>query len=646
MVDWMHFTIYYLLSNSYLMQDFMMFRSIFHEGAISVNDNDYIKSVGFHITCNEANKNFSLDNEKDVIQDLISQHFIYREGAIHHQLIAYMLENDNTHLDEIISNLFSKSNSDILSAFTILDEKFIHSASFRKLIISTLSQSHHFDKMISILNENELEIIKTKIAINMIAFIDPNVSSHRNVYCDFVVNTGYGLVSHLDKEMIVPFLNNIKELNIVYEDITPSVSDIDYQALTFLAENHMYSLSKDNYRIVISALLKEKSITYEQVGRQPMSLIVENNLQFVRQYVDENIDLFVRNIFIDSEEETATIVKILQHTELCDELKTQIIKEMSFAVSELTEFSETIDSGETEISFHDLFYRHDRILPTWPALIAYICEECNLEVLTGYVERHAENLGSQDVQIDNEDRYDLLYTKVICNEDLNDEAYAAVLSPIYINIHYWDERFSIYNFSRLVNNNKLSLNNEIFEKASELFIPSTENFVTESFVVWFSLHKEEFFSETDYYLHKDDNETFFEGMIHTLVKSERFSTIEKADLLIKYQLKLSNSFMGQLDISNDVIISIIVRSSDDENNIKMIIRLLKNGYDIKADIANLVKYLDEKEFSKIFNNKREATMNISRQENYNTLLIEFKRAGFIKDFSIKDDGKFYVKISS
>ncbi|NHB90805.1 AAA family ATPase [Photorhabdus cinerea] len=338
--------LYYLLSNGYLMQDFMMFRSIFYKGAISVNDNDYIKSVGFYVTCEDANQNFALDNEKDVIQDLISQHFIYREGAIHHQLITYMLNHENTYntyLDEIISNLFSKSASEILTVFTILDEKFAYSDSFRKLIITALSKNHHFDKMVSILNENELGIIQTKIAVNIVAFIAPDISSHRNKYRDFVVNTGYGLVSHLDKETIDSSLNNIKVLDIMYEDITSPVSDIEYQALRFVAENHMYSLSKDSYRIVVSTLLKEKSITYEQVDRQPMSLIVENHLQAVKQYIDKNIDLFVRNIFIDSEEESATIVEMLKHSELCDELKTQIVKEMSFTVSELTMFAETID---------------------------------------------------------------------------------------------------------------------------------------------------------------------------------------------------------------------------------------------------------------------------------------------------------------
>ena len=58
--------LYYLLTNGYIMQDYMMFRSIFHQGSISVNDNDYIKAVGRYMSCEEVNRNFSLDNPGDV----------------------------------------------------------------------------------------------------------------------------------------------------------------------------------------------------------------------------------------------------------------------------------------------------------------------------------------------------------------------------------------------------------------------------------------------------------------------------------------------------------------------------------------------------------------------------------------------------
>lgn len=56
--------LYYLLTNGYIMQDYMMFRSIFHEGAISVNDNDYIKAVGRLTNCESVNNSFTLDDEK------------------------------------------------------------------------------------------------------------------------------------------------------------------------------------------------------------------------------------------------------------------------------------------------------------------------------------------------------------------------------------------------------------------------------------------------------------------------------------------------------------------------------------------------------------------------------------------------------
>lgn len=87
--------LYVLLSEGLIMQDFMSYRSIFHEGSLSVNDNDYIKALGQDLGCETANQEFYIDDVEKVISELVEQKRIYSDGALHHQLLTHIINTNN-----------------------------------------------------------------------------------------------------------------------------------------------------------------------------------------------------------------------------------------------------------------------------------------------------------------------------------------------------------------------------------------------------------------------------------------------------------------------------------------------------------------------------------------------------------------------
>lgn len=106
---------------------------------------------------------------------------------------------------------------------------------------------------------------------------------------------------------------------------------------------------------------------------------------------------------------------------------------MQFTVPDLALFKDDVDVEAEGLSWHDLFYRYDHVEPGWPSLLAYMYEECNMSVLTGYIEKHALPLSGQHVELTDGDKYDILYRKVICNDELSDRAYAAILKSLCMN---------------------------------------------------------------------------------------------------------------------------------------------------------------------------------------------------------------------
>ncbi|WP_248792307.1 hypothetical protein, partial [Escherichia coli] len=71
--------------------------------------------------------------------------------------------------------------------------------------------------------------------------------------------------------------------------------------------------------------------------------------------MNDNIDIFVREIFIDSKESSEAIVSVLTHQNLSDDLKILILKKMQFTVVDLHGFPEHIDADMDKLSYHDLF---------------------------------------------------------------------------------------------------------------------------------------------------------------------------------------------------------------------------------------------------------------------------------------------------
>lgn len=637
--------LYYLLTNGNIMQDFMMFRSVFHQGTISVNDNDYIKAVGRHMGCEEVNPNFLLDNPKDVLAELIGLRYQYRAGAIHHQIIALLLDSrhnvDIKNLSEMVAMIFQQSSTDILAIFNVLESSFVDADYFTRLVVFSLGDNRYLDKMIAVIEKQERSSIVTSIVTKMIALISPEVSANQENYRQFIVEQGFSLISFVEDSNLQLFLNNIKLLGVIYHDISLPITPSETQALTFIAENQMYTLDKSSYRVIVAGLLQYENIPCDRVDELPWSLLEKYQLSSVKEYVNDNIDIFVREIFIDSKESSETIVSVLTHQNLSDDLKIVMLKKMQFTVVDLHGFPEHIDADMDELSYHDLFYRYDRVAPGWDALLNYICEGCNLEVLTQYIEEHAQVLSQKEVSLVDGDCYDILYMKVICNDKLSDSAYFSVLKPVYINVHHWDERLSLDNFLRLIKNSKVELDTESFKQAVQCFISDTAKRSVEPFVLWFSQFKETFFSDTDYYLRDDHDDNFLEEMLVAIHNSQCFTLSEKATLLFKYRERYHESFLGGLTISNEGLLAIIALSADDDFSMNLIVRLLKNGYRSRVEIARLVGRLEEKEFSKIFNQKS-ATLNLSNGQQAELFLSALQQAGLIKKWSLREAGKYHV----
>ncbi|MEQ4743775.1 DNA-binding protein [Klebsiella michiganensis] len=634
--------LYLLLSDGLVMQDFMAYRSIFHEGSMTVNDNDFLKAVGQDLSYATSNGEYFIDDENRVISELVEHNRIYADGALHYQLVTHLIDNEDEHLAGMITSLFSKSDEHILAVFSELYSRFGKPETFDKLIVTALQKNGYLDRMVAVLAGQPGEKFTNDIAISVIACVSPEHALDKSQYRQLIHSLGCRIISQLTEENQEEFMRHIQQADACYDELFEPMTLTERYCLQFIAQNSLYQLTRHNVGIAVSCLIED--ITPEEAERKPWTLAYEHKLNAVSDYFSQNIDTFVRDVFISSAEDAECIRYVLTRTSLSDGSKGDIVRKMTFSFADLSGISakEEFTEDQLTISYHDLFYRYDRVVPGWGALIDYICEDCNMAILTAYVTKHVAALGQSPLEVYDGDRYDLLYMKIICNDDLDEWTYQNLVAPIEINMREIDEHLSARNFCTLIAMLKLPLDADVYEKIAAQYADLDEK-ISDAFVYWFSQYKSEFLAQPEFYLRKEKDARFFKAMLTKVMTYALFTVQERADLVSLFIDYFIASDIADLNFPNDVLLQVFNNTSNEEFKGMLFTRFIVTGLN-KHQLAGLCHHLGEDELRNIFLNRTRATIAVANRERVISILEHLQAVRIIRDFKERDDGKFSVVI--
>lgn len=634
--------LYLLLSDGLVMQDFMAYRSIFHEGSMSVNDNDFLKAVGQDLSCATSNDEYFIDDENRVISELVEHNRIYADGALHHQLVTHLIDNADEHLAGMFASLFSQSDEHILAVFSELYTRFGKPETFDKLIVTALQKNGYLDRMVVVLAGQPGEKFTNDIAISVIACVSPEHALDKLKYRRLIHSLGCRIISQLTEENHEAFMRHVQQADACYDELFEPITPTERYCLQFIAQNSLYQLTRHNVGIAVSSLID--NITPGEAERKPWTLAYEHKLCAVSDYFSQNIDIFVRDVFISSIEDADCIRYVLTRTSLSDGSKGDIVRKMSFSFADLSGISAKAEFTEDRlmISYHDLFYRYDRVVPGWGALIDYICEDCDMDILTAYVTKHAPVLGQSSPEVYDGDRYDLLYMKIICNDNLEEQAYQSLIAPIEINMREIDEHLSARHFCTLIAMQKLPLDAAVYEKIAAQYAGLDEK-ISDAFVYWFSQYKSEFLAQPEFYLRKEKDARVFTAMLTKVMAYALFTVQERADLVSLFIDYFIASDIADLNCPNDVLLRVFNSTSHAEFKVMLFTRFIVTGLN-KYQLAELCHQLGEDELRHIFVNRTQATISVVNRERVISILEHLQIVRIIRIFEERDDGKFAVVI--
>ncbi|MGO2569751.1 MAG: YobI family P-loop NTPase [Serratia proteamaculans] len=636
--------LYLLLSRGYLDQDFMRSRSVFHGGGLSLNDNEFIKNVALGMSSTKSNENVALDDVSGVIMEIASQHLLHHDATMHHQIVAHMLKTGDGRFDEMLATLFNKSGEHVLNLMITLESRFSESDSFSALLLRALDKNGYLDILVAHLSENDNTGPYARLAAAVVSLINPDRAEKRSDYRCYVESLSTGIVDFLEPEEVQSFLAHIASLEVRYESLSVPLSDTEKDCVHFIGEKSLYLLTGKNVGITLAAQLPGWQVTPDNCRALPWTTAKDYSLPAL-EYFKENADNFVSEVFLNSNEQGRAVSDVLSLVALSDEMKIRIVKEMSFCLDTLSEISTEpgLTDANQQLSFHDLFYRHDRIKAEWGELISYIGEDCNMQVLTAFMTRHADTLSRSGPEVSDGDVYDLLYMKVVCNAEFSDEDYKKIINHVEINTFYFDESITSGLLIRLLEMNKIPLSEENFthviKNASE-----TDSGLCQALVSWFCRYQSMFMTAADFYLRKEESEEVFDRLLGSLMHSAQFSDDNKMNLYLHYEDVYLDGDADEINLPLYVKKIAFFKSTSLEMKVRLMTSIIGENYLDKKRLAEMAEDMSEKELKKIFVQRTEATLTLIDRDMFIPLLNMLRKAAMIKDYEFRDDGKVFVTI--
>lgn len=635
--------LYLLLSRGYLDQDFMRSRSVFHDGGLSINDNEFIKNVALGLSATRSNEDIALDDVSGVILEIGAQHLLHHDASLHHQIVAHMLKTGDRRLDEMLATLFTKTGNHVLNLMVTLESRFAEPDTFASLLVRALDKNRYLDVLVAHLNEAGNGGSYSRIAAAVISHIEPDCAEKRSDYRRYVESLGSGIADFLEPEEMQSFMTHIASLEVRYESLSVPLSDAEQECVRFIGENSLYLLTAENVGIALAAQLPDGPTT-EECRALPWTTAQVHALPALG-YFRENADKFVESVFLSSQEQGQAVIDVLALDALSDEMKIRIVSEMSFCLDSLSEISTepALTDATPQLSFHDLFYRHDRIQARWPELLSYICEDCNMQVLAAFMARHAGMLSLSGPEVSDGDIYSLLYMKVICNAEFSDDDYRKIMSHVEINTSYFNDRIDNAQIIHLLEMNKIPLSENNFTHVIENASGKDPKFL-QALAGWFCRYQDVFMTATDLYLYKEESETVFSSLLGRLMHSNLFSDNNKMKLYLHYEEHYLDGEETDINLPQEIIISAFSVSTSQEMKMRLMTSLIANNYLDKKVLADMAGKMSESELQKIFNQRTVATLTLVDRDICVPLLDALRKVALIKDYEFRDDGKVFVSI--
>jgi hypothetical protein len=301
----------YFLKNSYIDQNYSLYISIFHEGAISADDQIYLMNV---LSEQSSEFTYKLDNPINII-NMVSEDNFRKPFLLNFQLVEQLFKPENTieNKPERLTEMLVANIEDVKDFLLSFHQQSKNPESFYEKLVSNEAFSSKVFKLS--FSQQLLPILVSNIATKDLI---SNLDSSQNL-TNFLTSQ----LSNMNFQNMPG--DNIRSLITELKIKIPRLSDFQNNDdfLNYLIDNEHFDISFINISFLIARYSNDKpSLTYSSV---------RNDLpDSVTRYLQSNLSEFIDEVLLHPEatntQHTNDLVELVNLSDLSPESITQLLE--------------------------------------------------------------------------------------------------------------------------------------------------------------------------------------------------------------------------------------------------------------------------------------------------------------------------------
>ena len=555
-------------------EDYSRYISYFHEGELTREDYDFITKVK---DSDSLEFSYKLTNAKVVINELSINDF--KNTIENFDLAEYILLNDSKVNPQkrkyFINTLLDNAHNN----FTIkLIEKNLDNNDMLSIILEEANKKSLISKVFEVIQPSSLKPIIITLLKNLSTL--KLVKKDKEAFNALLPNYLFDVYTQLSNKKIVNDYICIEK--IIINELTDLKYKQDNELFKFIYENNLYLLTYQNIKSILINIVDFKESEETILKLLNLTTIRKTEAKKLITMINENINSYyeycLRILDENTKESEETLQYLLNHKNLKQEYKTEIIKKSENKIVNIS----TIDDTNSWL----VLFKENRIKANWDNILYYYQELGSPSIdntLIDYLNIKDNYIELEKFKINNEkefDKHEVLspFNKnLILSENLSDEAYKSLIKSVWF-ISYKDlelESLSESKINAILSTKILSLTQVNIDKLKEHFTPKHITLIEN--------YKEEFL--------EDFNTFTIDGEdIVKILNSSKFTQEDKFEII----KELDNSVVDDNINLKEKISKLFI---DEEKEIEDIVLFEKlfygeNQYDLELLILQ-IPYIDE-----------------------------------------------------
>lgn len=622
-----------LLKYGYIDEMYSYYSLYFYEGRLTQKDFEFVQSVIYN---KPLNCEFKLDNINEILVKFRIEDF-EAKAILNYNLIKFLSEN--IHID--INKMRLKKIIGILSELKIEDinfiTDFIHKsgeiANFIELLCKNINNFWNNIYGNSYLSSEKkdymLELLFKYCSIEDILIQNDNayIKEYIELKSNVIKTIAIKIEKSKLKDILIKLNIKLKDIDQDIVDNIKSQSNKEYMSVfEDIYYNDLYEL---NIAIVSKIIfIENKNIENMNDVDLSYSCISKNKLNYLIEYIDNNINLYVKNIFIEPIviENTETIIDILNNEEVDKDNKDNIVNIKQFKVDDINKIK--------NIDIWNLIFDNFKINISWENILSYYKTNDSIDTcLGGFInnpevckELLKDALYKESISNDQKESIDLFVEKFVMSKIISDEIVELLSCKL-------GGRFTDFDFEDMLDSRILVLINKKLIALTESIYKSLKTNHYGLHINLLENNIEKFTSEKI--------QDFDSNDLELILKSDKISEdnkyyiiklygedIELNDSLAESIFDVIEKFSPNKKIEYKLIESIIQRNFEKEKRRKLIAYQIE--FIDKIDISNLLSYIDEEYIDLLDLSPKKMYI---RNTNANRLILEkLKSKQYISSF--------------